>query len=175
MEQWKPVDGYVGYYEVSNMGRVRSVTRVDCAGRTRYSRILKGGRSPKGYLSVGLYKDKSLKGFRVSRLVLAAFVGPCPTGMEAAHNNGDERDDRLDNLRWDTHLNNCADKKLHGTNKAPSFGEGNHASKLTDESVALIRKLALSGVQQKDLARQFGVNRSTMSFAVRGKTWKHVP
>jgi hypothetical protein len=70
------------------------------------------------------------------------FRGPCPPGMEACHNNGDPTDNRLCNLRWDTHANNEADKIRHGTYfiRARLKGERNGNSKLTEEEVRLIRE-----------------------------------
>lgn len=174
-EKWIAVPGFEGFYEVSNLGNVKSVLRVDCAGRIRYERILKGGRNKRGYKSVSLYKDKASKCFRVSRLVLMAFIGQCPEGMEAAHNNGETDDNRLSNLRWDTHIANCADKKQHGTDDySHQQGEKSYLAKLTEENVRLARSLATQGVMQKDIAAMMGVNKATMNYALRGKTWGHV-
>lgn len=103
-EAWKPVVGRLIPYEISDLGRVRN----------RNGRILKptpAGPVGKKYLRVRVAgKDRY-----VHRLVLEAFVGPCPPGMETCHNNGDRFDNRLENLRWDTPSNNGRDKAKHGT------------------------------------------------------------
>lgn len=100
-EQWLPVPGSPGY-EVSDQGRVRGP-----------SGILHQGRMKVGYLRVSLGSRSARK--PVHTLVLTAFVGPRPTGMEACHNNGDHTDNRLVNLRWDTRRENQRDRVRHGT------------------------------------------------------------
>ncbi len=64
-----------------------------------------------GYLTVDLYKNKKMYHKKIHRLMLETFVGPCPRGMESCHNNGIKTDNRPENLRWDTHKNNCMDRK----------------------------------------------------------------
>lgn len=119
-EEWRPVPGFEGKYEVSDHGRVKSLDRLytDSLGRTyaRRGRML-ALRSEKktGYKVCDLTVGSGHKTSRVHRLVLAAFVGPCPDGMLACHNNGDPSDNRLANLRWDTQSENMYDKRKHGT------------------------------------------------------------
>ena len=75
----------------------------------------KPGKQANGYLFVALYHRGKFKQYRIHRLVLETFVGPCPKGMVACHNNGNCQDNRLSNLRWDTISNNHLDKRKHGT------------------------------------------------------------
>lgn len=112
-EQWLPVVGYANTHEVSDHGRVRSVTRRVPSGRGqtriapgRLLTIYMNDRYPKINLKVGGAQRMTY----VHRLVAAAFIGPCPDGMEVCHNNGDPFDNRVNNLRYDTHLSNCADR-----------------------------------------------------------------
>lgn len=125
-EVWKDIGGYEGLYQVSNLGRVRSVRRMaNCpvmksGTRLVRERILKPWRFlRKGKvlaLGVDLSKNNKVKKFHIHKLVLTSFVGPCPDGMEACHfPDRDVTNNRLDNLRWDTHSNNEADKLIHGT------------------------------------------------------------
>lgn len=109
-ETWKRIKGFK-YYEVSSLGRVRSLDRIDAQGRNWKGRVLKpkGRRNGKGYLNVCLCEDAVYTYKEVHRLVLEAFVGPCPAGMEACHGKGGNRDNRLSNLRWDTYSNNALD------------------------------------------------------------------
>ncbi|WP_141214748.1 MULTISPECIES: NUMOD4 motif-containing HNH endonuclease [unclassified Rhodococcus (in: high G+C Gram-positive bacteria)] len=118
-EFWKPVVGVDGY-EVSSLGRVRSKPRtVRCSGsktpphNRRYSgRILRPSSLPKGYQLVALgSKDHGY----VHILVAEAFIGPCPVGLEVAHNDGDPRNNSLTNLRYATPGENNRDKRAHGT------------------------------------------------------------
>ncbi|TDT31087.1 NUMOD4 motif-containing HNH endonuclease [Naumannella halotolerans] len=117
-EQWRPVVGYEGYYEVSDQGRIRSLDRyVNSRYGTRRlirGRTLKQATTPKGYKTFGFNGGRDTR--RIHHVVLEAFVGPRPEGMEACHNNGKQADNRATNLRWDTHSSNMHDLRQHGTN-----------------------------------------------------------
>lgn len=166
-EIWKPVVGYDGRYSVSNKGRVRTESHV-ARGRWGHqrlrARILRPG-SASGYPVVRLGRSRP---YFVHRLVLEAFVGPRPEGMEACHNNGDRTDNRAENLRWDTRTNNHADKVAHGT--APR-GENNSRAKLAEDDVLAIRQ---QGGAPHELAEAYGVSRHTIARILAQKTWKHV-
>lgn len=119
-EVWKPVPGFPGY-EVSDQGRVKRLARKR-QGKYWYvdygeipERILRQGLDRKGYSRVSMKLGNEYIFKNVHRLVLEAFRGPCPEGMEGCHNNGDRTDARLQNLRWDTHQNNMLDMQEHGT------------------------------------------------------------
>lgn len=128
-EHWLPVPGWEGYYEVSDQGRARSLDREivslpsslrpDLRRRCRGQELkLTRRRTPKGRparVTVRLNGDGRRKEFAVHRLVLSAFVGPCPAGMEGCHNNGNAFDNCLQNLRWDTTSENNLDRVRHGT------------------------------------------------------------
>lgn len=105
---WLPVVGFDGAYEVSDLGQVRSV---------KTGRLLKPARiNSLGHLQVKLYRDGKQHGRLVHRLVLEAFKGPCPPGMEARHvQTNDTSDNRLGNLAWGTYTENELDKRAHGT------------------------------------------------------------
>lgn len=108
-ERWLPIPGYEGRYDVSDQGRVRSLAW----GKER---ILKTCMDHKGYLQVGLSGGGPLARVpRVHRLVLLAFVGPRPDGMECRHIDGDHQNNILGNLRWGTHSENEFDRVKHGT------------------------------------------------------------
>lgn len=119
IERWLPIPGYEGSYEVSDQGRVRSLTRtiVDRLGRPsrRSGTILRPVASKFGHLNVALWKDGKSASPKVHRIVMAAFVGPLPAGMETCHNNGDPTDNRLSNLRYDTRSSNSMDSVRHRT------------------------------------------------------------
>lgn len=112
-ERWLPVPGYEGSYEVSDHGRVRSLDRtiIDRQGRTtrRKGTILRPASSKFGHLNVALWKNGKPFSPKVHRIVMLAFVGPLPEGMETCHNNGDPTDNRLANLRYDTRSSNAMD------------------------------------------------------------------
>ncbi|UGS27597.1 NUMOD4 motif-containing HNH endonuclease [Microbacterium resistens] len=116
-EEWRPVVGYEGKYEVSNLGRVRSLSRLSSSGRRVRGRMMGLRPHPRGYLQTTLTANGICETKKVHRLVLEAFVGPCPDGMESCHENGVRDDNRLSNLRWDTSLANAADRTAHGTQR----------------------------------------------------------
>lgn len=111
---------------------------------------------------------KKQKCMRVHRLVLLAFIGPpAESDFEACHVNGNSRDNRLENLRWDTVKANRHDKRTHGTIRLTG------GKKLTDEAAIDIRRTyAAGGVTQKQIAERYGVNRATISYLLSGKTWR---
>lgn len=113
-EIWKTVQGYP-YQQVSNLGRVRSLDRIVYQKNDSY-RLIKGRMRKlvlhtNGYLTVALDGDK----FYVHRLVAQEFIGPAPEGYDVCHENGDRKDNRAENLRYDTRLGNMADQRRHGT------------------------------------------------------------
>jgi hypothetical protein len=115
MEQWRPIPGHDGY-EASDLGRIRSLDRRVpqrtkggvTMSRLWTGRILAQAIDGAGYWSVGE------KLGRVHILVMLAFVGPCPDGLEVCHNDGDHRNVALLNLRYDTRKANVADLVRHG-------------------------------------------------------------
>lgn len=116
-EHWLPVVGYEGFYEVSDHGHVRSLDRF--VERRQKGTMLYKGRQLRAAVTrwrllVVLHRDNKAKTCGVHRLVLEAFVGACPEGMECCHNDGDHTNNNLDNLRWDTHSNNVYDIVRHG-------------------------------------------------------------
>lgn len=127
-EKWAPVPGWDGLYEVSTRGRVRSLERfsVDSRGRLYRvpGRVRKLSRHPSGYVLVNLCAGGSRRKYQVHRLVLAAFIGPCPEGMETRHLDGDRANNHLENLAWGTPEENTADRVRHGTTHAPRPGAG---------------------------------------------------
>lgn len=124
-EIWKPVVGYESIYEVSDRGGVRSVDRTfeswnghaRCTFSRRGRLMKQCPIGPAGHMSVTLSLNGKSKTTYVHRMVLEAFVGPCPDGCEARHfPDRDVKNNRLANLSWGTHTENMADKVCHGTN-----------------------------------------------------------
>ncbi|WP_084501480.1 NUMOD4 motif-containing HNH endonuclease [Nocardia xishanensis] len=121
VERWSDIPGYEGYYQASDQGRIKSlrrtILRANGIPQTVKERILRPGRLSSGHLHVALNApDKSIKTRRVHQLVMLAFVGPTPEGLEICHNDGNHENNRLDNLRFDTHAENMRDVIRHGGN-----------------------------------------------------------
>lgn len=117
-EVWLPVPEFEDAYEVSDHGRIKSLGRVVpiASGEKRVEgRILRPSVTTGGYPKVTLSRQSRRTTLLVHRIVLEAFVGPCPDGMEACHNDGDQTNNVPSNLRWDTHAANNRDRHRHGT------------------------------------------------------------
>jgi hypothetical protein len=137
-----------------------------------------------GYMRVSLYVAKRKVNRSVHRLVLEAFVGPCPPGMECCHENGVRSDNRLGNIRWGTHLSNVADSVRHGTfafarwtgARGMAFhGERNGRAKLSkDDALAIRRLYAAKAGSMLTLGRQFGVSAQVVCDIVHHRMWSSV-
>ena len=174
-EEFLPIKGFEGMYEVSSYGKVISIARGFCADgkkkQTTRSRILSPRSNGNGYMGVQLWKDGKDYAKYVHRLVLEAFVGECPEDYEACHNKPYRWFNHLSNLRWDTKKNNHADKFLHGTIRN---GEKARAAKLTESKVLEIRRLLSTGVEQKIIAENYLIKQPTVSDIANRRTWKHI-
>ena len=121
-EEWRPVVGYEGHYEVSDLGRVRALTREvrTCYGtvRVQHGRVLVPQNTRKGHLKVTLCPGDGTEQNRfVHVLVCEAFRGPRPPGQETRHLDGDPKNNALVNLKWGTRSENTKDSIRHGTFK----------------------------------------------------------
>lgn len=179
-EIWKPVVGWEGQYEVSNMGRVFSVERM-VSGRKRPdgSHHMRRCRArlltpwlESGYPRVSMGSGRAEHPQpNIHRLVLEAFIGSCPDGMECCHGDGNKTNNRLDNLRWDTKTANQADRLAHGT---ACVGETHPNSKLTVADVRTMRERRARGEPLKSLARAYGVTTTTICDICKRHSWSHV-
>lgn len=160
--RWAVVPGW-DKYEVSDDGQAR---------RLKSGRLLKPDIDKRGRRRYTLCQDGRKGKFLAGRLVLIAFVGPCPEGKECCHENGDESDNRAENLRWGTRLSNTYDKRRHGTQ--PRGGRV-WTSKLTEEQVIDIRRKRRLGAKLGELASEYKVTESNISMICRGGTWFHIP
>ncbi len=166
-ENWKPVLGFEGLYEVSDHGRVRSLLRSR-------SEILVGGVSQNGYRNVLLSKNGKVTGRSVHSLVLEAFVAPRVAGMQACHWDGVKSNNRLDNLRWDTAKANKHDQRRHGTIGGAHKGTAHHLAKLWPEAIWVIRaEPEFRGVVAM-LSRAFGVSTASIRNVRSRKIWQHI-
>lgn len=114
--------------------------------------------------------DGRLHSVHVHRLVLMAFVGPCPEGMEGCHNDGDASNNNLANLRWDTRQANFDDLKKHGKKK----GENHPNAIMTDDLIRRIRQRASTGETHQTIADSLGFNRRNISRIVDRSRWSHI-
>jgi hypothetical protein len=170
-ERWLPVVRWEGLYEVSDLGRVRSLDRTVTThnrwgglGVRRYrGRVLKPATGPAGRPYVTLHGDlgREENNRLIHDLVTEAFLGPRPPGTEVLHGPGGVADNRLVNLSYDTHLANCDDRAR----------DGKYHFKLTRALAAEIRARHAAGESCKSLAEAYGVHNSTISRIVTGIRW----
>lgn len=161
-EEWRDIPGWEGLYQASSEGRIRSVDRMAVSQRSgqvyrqRYKGRVLVPTIAGNYLSVSL----SLEGKKITRhihvLVCAAFYGPRPHRMEAAHWDGNRANNRAKNLRWATSSENELDKIRHGVRR------GGFQPRLTDVEVRAVRQRKGLGERSRDLAAEFGVSRQTI-------------
>ena len=172
IELWKPIPGFEGFYEAGDLGNIRSVDR-----RVKYSngsihlyksKVLKPGVDPRGYYIVTLARNGEHRTKPVHRLVLTTFRGLGLEGHVCCHNDGNNQNNRLSNLRWDTRSGNEADKKLHGT---VMRGETHPQVKLTEDDVRAIRTDSRS---LHSIAKDYPVTYAAISLIKRRKTWAHL-
>ena len=169
-DQWVSIPLYAGQYEVSSSGHVRSIARDGYWNRIGGICVgieLVRFRDSNGYLYVNLSSNGKARKKSVHSLVLMAFVGICPPGYEACHNDGDRLNNALSNLRWDTRKENALDRVRHGSQS----GERSYNAKLSEA-------IALEVLSSKESSRLVGLRLGVASSTVRairiGKNWKHL-
>jgi len=184
IEEWRPVVGFPDY-QVSDRGRVKSIARMIIRGGRLarvFEKILAGYLKHSHYgrpiaMVVTLKRDGRRHYERVHRLVLEAFVGPCPDGKEGCHDNGNPSNNGLNNLRWGTRDDNLEDMKRHGTrHPVPHYrGEESSVSKLTEAQVRRIRAIKVwpFGLQAQ-LARETGISATHVRRIRNGHGWEHI-
>lgn len=176
-EIWKDVEGFEGYYQVSNKSRVKSIPRW----KRKKEWILKPYTNGTGYLQVGLRRDGKVKMFLVHRLVMLHF-NPIENSedYDVNHKDFDTYNNLLENLEW------CSRQENHdhywgavknGKERSDGCkGTKHHLSVLNEDKVREIRRLWGSGeiTNKRLLGRMFDANESTIRLVINYETWKDV-
>ena len=162
-----------GSYEVSDEGEVRSVDRtIERNGKPARlaGKTLKPLKHSHGYWSVSLGTGKRRL---VHSLVMEAFVGPRPKGMDINHENGNKQDNRLENLEYCSRSQNMAHAVRTGLMDPPPVkrGSSQHLAKLSEDDVRSIRQWHSDGGGIAQMARSFGVGESTVRNIVKRNSW----
>lgn len=169
MEEWKPIPGFEGLYDVSDRGRVRSYYKPHHRGymvALTPQRIISPKPTTSGYLCYELRLGKEGVRKNANRLVACAFLGDRGHGWVAHHINRNRADNRLANLQWLT----LAENSSLGDHR----GEKNGRAKLRRSDIPHIRKLIAEGISHRVIASQYGVAPATISMIATGKRWSHV-
>ena len=163
-EEWRAVVGWEQHYEVSSLGRVRSIDRTVIFSDGRIRRYVSKLRATHtdgfGYQKVTLKRAAKNHRALIHQIVAAAFIGPRPKGLEVCHGNGNKTDNRSANLRYDTRAANHADAVLHGTARRPR--------RLSGDAVAEIRA-ARGTLTCRALAEKYGTSQAHVCNIQRGR------
>ena len=172
-EEWRDVVGYEGRYQVSSMGRVKSLVRKDCLGRTVKERILKPGVIHNGYLQVGLCAGGKQKTLRVHRLVCEAFHENPDNKPQVNHINEDKTDNRACNLEWCTckqNLNHGSRNERAGKAKSKPVGQYTRDGDLVKVWPSTQEAERQAGFNHGNISEVANGNRKT----AHGFIWKYV-
>jgi hypothetical protein len=167
-ENWKSVVGYVGLYNVSDLGRIFNV---------KTGRFLDGTVTRDGYKRLRLKSHNNFaKSKLVHVLVAEAFIGPREPGKVINHKDANKTNNVAWNLEYITFQENSQHAKRLGLLR-PFFQPGikNIRAKLTDDLVREVRRLRGERKTLRELSLQFGVGTSTINRAAKGIAWKHLP
>jgi hypothetical protein len=176
-EIWKDIPGYEGLYQVSNLGNVKSCSRIRKGGRyncvrTYKEKQLKNIKNPYGYIYVQLYGENHTKKYFTHRLVALAFVLNPEKKPSVNHINGIKHDNRVENLEWVTHSENTIHAFKTNLIKI-KHGEDSNNSKLTEKQVLEIREYK-GIISQSKLGKIYGVGQDTICRIMTRRNWKHI-
>lgn len=174
-EIWKPIDGYEGIYEVSNLGRVKSLKKIVLfrfPDKKRFipDRIFKKSVNVYGYIIVSLHLNLKIKQFRVHRLVARAFIPNPENKPYVNHIDGNKQNNRVDNLEWCTAQENSIHAVKSGLLRNSSLrGDLHNSLKLKFKQVEEIRELRNTGMGLKFIASMYGISKDYTSKLVNYK------
>lgn len=171
-EIWKDVSGYEGFYQVSNLGRVRSLDRSIkqfYGHRNIAGNIIKGHPNHQGYLLVNFCVKQKNKRHQVHRLVAKAFIPNPDSKPNVNHIDGNNQNNALSNLEWCTQKENIAHSFKIGRSKM--IGKTHYRARLTPDNV---RDIRISNLKAQVLAEAFGVRPITVYAIRQNRIWKSI-
>jgi hypothetical protein len=170
-EEWRPVVGWEGWYSVSNTGRIMRVAK----GRGSYpGRLLKPQLNHDGYPVIGMTRGDNKKVMRlVHTLVVEAFIGTIPDGMEVNHKDGIKTNNYPGNFEFLTHLENMRHASRMKLWKKVHRGESASNVKLTSIDVNDLRRLARM-IPRKHIVLLFEISNAQAYRIISRKAWKHL-
>lgn len=167
-EIWKDIENYRGIYQVSNLGRVKSLVRK----RVLKERIFKLTSITNGYIGVCLHKNGiKIKRELVHRLVAKAFIPNPEDKPQVNHIDGVKTNNNLSNLEWNTRYENVQHAIRSGLSPK---GSANARSILTESDIPKIFEMRSEGFLQRDIGDYFGVHKGTVNDILLRKSWSHI-
>lgn len=176
-EIWKDIIGYEGMYQISNLGRVKSLSRViqKKSGSTGISKEkIMASADNQGYRIIYLHKDAQKEKFTIHRLVATAFICNTENKTDINHINGIKSDNSIYNLEWVTKSENTLHAYRTGLKKSLK-GSDNPMSKLTEVNVIDIKfKYRNGGHSYRTLSVLYNVDKALIARIIKGISWPHV-
>jgi len=177
-EIWKDIKDFDGMYQVSSLGRFKSLPRMKKCGK--YGKFMHNGfimkqNERKGYLSILLYKSNDYKIKLPSHVLVAKYFIDNDTNKRTVnHINGNKMDNKMSNLEWLTD----SEQQLHAVSiglRKNTLGEKSNFSKLTEDAVLKIRELYKEGnITMKQISKIFDISENNIGCIVNRLTWKHI-
>ena len=173
-EIWKDVVGYEGLYQVSNLGRVKSLEKINPHNGNVFKEKVLSQNKSRLYNQVRLSNKGLAKTLTVHRLVAKAFIPNPKNKPQVNHIDGDKRNNHVENLEWCTASENRVHALDNNLVNVP-FGTSHHACKLTEKQVLEIRaKYAAGTHSQHKLMAEYGIARGSVIRILKRKVWKHI-
>lgn len=175
-EIWKDIEGYEGLYQVSNLGRIKSLKRKNNYGRYVKERIRKVVSNKDGYLCVTLSDKGRQKTFTVHGLVAKAFICKTLENVEVNHKNGIKTDNRKENLEWITHKANVQHTYLNlnrravVSEKGHIIGKNNPMSKIILQIEPSNNKVVSEFYSLREAYNKTKINRGNICNCCNGKS-----
>lgn len=161
IERWKPVADYLGIYEISSFGRVRSIARIDSAGKKRKQRYMRPSSTADGYLKVTLWQSNKYEERYVHRMVANAFLAPMPNRNVVNHIDGNPGNNNMKNIEWVT----ASENSIHASRILHIRVRAVRGVKVSDQSTVEFSSLAQ--------AQEAGFIRANIAKVISGKRNQH--
>ena len=163
VEEWKPICGFEGLYNISNHGNVYSLVS---------DKQLKLAKGKRGYFTIRIYKDRKGHTLAVHRLVALAFMENVENKRCVNHIDGNKRNNTLSNLEWATDSENSRHAYATGL-MSDRFGTNNGCAKINDEIALEVKLLMRDGVNCLEISRRLNISHHIV-YGIKKGGWKHV-